>query len=67
MSAASEAVREAVTNEWQSTREIADIAAFVSAVDVKPSFVYRVLVSDLKYGLVERSPGKRSTLWRRPQ
>lgn len=71
MSKVTDAIKNSLTDEWQTSREIADIASFVSCTNIKPSMVYGVLSSLVKYNLVERTwegTGSRVTCkWRKPQ
>lgn len=69
MSELTEAIRAAVTEDWQSTRQIADKVEGISSRYAKNSGcsrVYSVLLSDAKYGLVEMHRAKTGTLWRLP-
>ena len=69
MSELTEAIRAALTEDWQSTRQIADQIEGIRnpyATNTECARVYKVLLSDAKYGLVEMQRVKRDTLWRLP-
>lgn len=53
MSDFTESVRAAVTDEWQTSRQIADALGLESTVNVA-----RLLRSDVRFGIVELSEGR---------
>lgn len=71
MSTATDAIRACLSSEWQSTKQISEQVRMCGDPNCRNSKVYRILASDLKYGLVERTvvTGGRSgktALWRLP-
>ncbi len=72
MSEATDLIHASLSKEWRSTRQISDMVKMAGDRNCRISKVYRILSSDLKYGLVERmvvegGPSGKTTLWRLPQ
>lgn len=65
MSDRTDAIRNALTDEWQSSGEIAELAGFVSCSRIRAQDVWAVLSSDAKYRLVEARRDGKNTYWRK--
>ena len=65
MSDRTDAIRGALTDEWQSSAEIAELAGFVSCSRIRSQDVYEVLITDVKYKLVEARRDGKKMYWRK--
>ena len=65
MSDRTDAIRGALTDEWQSSAEIAKVAGFVSCSTIRAQDVWEVLITDVKYKLVEARRDGKKTYWRK--
>lgn len=65
MSDRTDAIRGALTDEWQSSGEIAQLAGFISCSRIRSQDVWEVLITDVKYKLVEARRDGKKTYWRK--
>ena len=65
MSDRTDAIRSALTYEWQSSGEIAKIAGYISCSNIRSQDVWAVLSVDVKYRLVDSRCDGKKTYWRK--
>lgn len=67
MSDRTDAIRNALADDWQTTSEIAEVAGYISCSRIAPKEAWIVLASDEKYKLVEVKREGKKVYWRKPQ
>lgn len=65
MSDRTDAIRSVLSEEWQSSGEIAKLAGFISCSRIRAQDVWEVLITDVKYKLVESRRDGKKTYWRK--
>lgn len=65
MSDRTDAIRSVLSEEWQSSGEIAKLAGFISCSRIRSQDVWEVLITDVKYKLVEARRDGKKTYWRK--
>ncbi len=72
MSTTTDLIKRFLTDDWQSTSQIARQVKDAGDATIMSAKVHRILSSDARYGLVEKmvvpgGPGGKTTYWRRVQ